>query len=108
LVDIGGKPILWHIMKIYSHYGFNNFILCLGYKGHMIKQYFLNYEKFVNDFTINLRSRKINFENDIEEDWNITLVDTGAETNTGGRIKKLRNTLKMIFLWLPMVMELQI
>ncbi len=89
LVEIGGKPILWHIMKIYAHYGFTDFILCLGYKGEMIKEYFLNYEAMNNDFTIQLGEKhKIHFHNQhFESGWNITLSDTGASTMTGARIK---------------------
>ncbi len=89
LVEIGGKPILWHIMKIYSHFGFNDFILCLGYKGQMIKDYFLGYPYAQNDFTINLSSPgQIRFQGRPRGDrWNVTLVDTGLETMTGGRIK---------------------
>jgi len=87
LIEIGGKPILWHIMKIYSHFGYNDFIICLGYKGNKIKEYFLNYSKFISDFTLNLKSGNIKFHNKDIEDWNITFVNTGDETNTGGRIK---------------------
>ncbi len=92
LVEIGGRPILWHIMKIYSHYGFNDFLLCLGYKGDLIKDYFLNYEAMNNDFTINLGNRSnISFHNaHLEKDWNVTLVNTGAHTQTGARIKKIQ------------------
>jgi glucose-1-phosphate cytidylyltransferase len=91
LVEVGRMPILWHIMKIYSHYGFNNFILPLGYKGNMIKDYFVNYEWMSNDFTFNLRSRDKNFHYKHKlEDWNITFADTGLETNTGGRVSKIR------------------
>jgi len=91
MVRIGEKPILWHIMKIYSHYGFNDFILCLGYKGDMIKEYFLNYDCMNNDFTIDLGCKdKISFYgNHCESNWRVTLADTGLETNTGGRIKKI-------------------
>ncbi|NHJ83815.1 MAG: glucose-1-phosphate cytidylyltransferase [Asgard group archaeon] len=89
LVDIGGKPILWHIMKIYSHFGYNDFILCLGYKGSMIKEYFLNYDKFNFDFTLNLKKGELTFHNNNTEDWNITFAFTGDETNTGGRIKRI-------------------
>ena len=91
LVKIGGKPILWHIMKGYSYYGFNSFILCLGYKGEAIKEYFLNYEHMNNDFELNTRSkeiRRLGSENK-GEDWNIIFADTGRDTNTGGRIKKI-------------------
>ncbi|MFA7676566.1 MAG: glucose-1-phosphate cytidylyltransferase [Candidatus Omnitrophota bacterium] len=89
LVEIGGKPILWHIMKIYAHYGFNDFILCLGYKGNMIKEYFLNYETMNKDFTIQLgKHNNIKFHSDhTEKDWKITLVDTGQEALTGARLR---------------------
>lgn len=90
LVEIGGMPILWHIMKIYFHYGFNEFVLPLGYKGNMLKDYFVNYEWMSNDFTLNLQSRHKNFYYRRRlEDWSITFVDTGLETNTGGRVKKI-------------------
>jgi len=91
LVEIGSRPILWHIMKIYSHYGFKDFVLCLGYKGDLIKDYFLNYEAMNNDFTINLGNRNdIAFHNShLEKDWNVTLVNTGAQAQTGARIKKI-------------------
>jgi len=88
LVEIGGKPILWHIMKTYSHYGFHDFVLCLGYKGQMIKEYFLNYRAMNSDFTLRLGS-----PNDLEfhapnpyEPWSVTFVDTGAEAMTGARV----------------------
>lgn len=96
LVRIGDMPILWHIMKIYSHYGYNDFILCLGYKGEMIKEYFLNYEWMSRDFTFNLSSRnkwKTHSEHALE-DWNITFADTGLHTLTGGRIKKIEKYIK--------------
>lgn len=90
LVEIGEMPILWHIMKIYAYQGFTDFILPLGYKGNMIKDYFVNYEWMSNDFTLNLRSRDKNFHYRHRlEDWNITFVETGLETNTGGRVKKI-------------------
>lgn len=91
MVEIGGKPIIWHIMKMYSHYGFNEFIICLGYLGYVIKEYFSHYFLHMNDVTINLADNK----NEIEvhtassEPWRITLVDTGMETMTGGRIKRI-------------------
>lgn len=92
LVEVGGKPILWHIMKLYSSFGFNDFILCLGYKGDMIKQYFMDYKSWKNkDFTLHLDKKGHVEEHDHpEEDWKITFVDTGLETNTGGRIKKIQ------------------
>jgi glucose-1-phosphate cytidylyltransferase len=95
LVEIGGMPIIWHIMKIYSHYGFNDFILPLGYKGNMIKEYFVNYEWMSNNFTLNLLSRDRNFHYKRKlEDWHITFVDTGLETNTGGRVKRIEHFIR--------------
>ncbi len=92
LVDVGGKPILWHIMKTYAHYGFLDFILCLGYRGNMIKEYFLNYEAMNNDFTICLgQSHKIQFNGThTEQDFRVTLADTGLNTMTGGRIRRVQ------------------
>jgi len=91
LVEVGGKPILWHIMKIYSHFGFNDFILCLGYKGEMIKEYFLNYKAMNNDFTIRLgRQTIVQFHGSFEEkNWKVTLVDTGDKAQTGARVKRV-------------------
>lgn len=91
MVEIGGKPILWHIMKYYAHFGFRRFILCLGYKGNVIKEYFLNYEAMSNDFTINLgKSNHLTYEsNHPEQNFSITLVDTGLTTMTGGRVKRI-------------------
>jgi glucose-1-phosphate cytidylyltransferase len=91
LVEIGGRPILWHIMKLYAHHGFREFVLCLGYRGSMIKEYFLNYEAMNNDFTICLgRQHKINYhEAHHEQDFHVTLAETGLETATGGRVKKV-------------------
>lgn len=94
LVPIGRMPVLWHIMKIYSHYGFKDFVLCLGYKGEMIREFFLNFEEMTNDFTLNLRSKKekvTHHDKHHLEDWNITFVDTGPETNTGGRVKRIEH-----------------
>src|SRR6201987_760599 len=90
MVEIGGKPILWHIMKIYAHSGFQEFVLCLGYRGDMIKEYFLNYEAMNNDFTICLgRASRIEYTGDHEEqNYSITLADTGLETMTRGRLKR--------------------
>ena len=93
LVEIGGRPILWHLMRIYHHYGYYRFILCLGYKGNQIKEYFLNYPAMLNDFTLRLNSgsQQIwNHSNNIE-DWEVTFVDTGLDTNTGGRIYRIRH-----------------
>ncbi len=90
MVEIGGKPILWHIMKIYSYYGFNDFIICLGYKGYMIKEYFANYFLHMSDVTIDLQKNKLEIHNVRAEPWRITLVDTGLNTMTGGRIKRIQ------------------
>lgn len=92
LVDVGGRPILWHIMKTYAHHGFRDFVLCLGYRGHMIKEYFLSYEAMNNDFTIALgeRNRITYHGSHTEQDFNVTLADTGLETQTGGRVRRVR------------------
>jgi glucose-1-phosphate cytidylyltransferase len=91
LVPVGGRPILWHIMKIYAHHGYQDFILCLGYRGEMIKDYFLNYEAFNNDFTIRLGSQQhIQFHHAHEEkDFTVTLADTGLDSMTGSRIRQI-------------------
>lgn len=91
LVDIGGKPILWHIMKLYAYYGLRDFVLCLGYRGNMIKEYFLNYEAMNNDFTICLGEKhQITYHGaHLEQDFHVTLVDTGANSMTGSRIKQI-------------------
>jgi glucose-1-phosphate cytidylyltransferase len=96
LVEVGGRPILWHIMKLYAHYGFHDFVLCLGYRGNMIKEYFLNYEAMNNDFTICLgKKAKLTFHGRHEEqDFCVTLADTGAETMTGGRLKQVAKYLR--------------
>lgn len=90
LVDIGGRPILWHIMKLYAHYGYRNFTLCLGYRGNMIKDYFLNYEAMNNDFTISLgRGNEITYhDSHSEQGFRVTMADTGLDSMTGGRIKR--------------------
>ncbi len=90
MVEIGGKPILWHILKSYSYYGFNEFIILCGYKGYMIKEYFANYYKHMADMTINLCSNEIEYHENHAEPWKVTLVDTGLETMTGGRIKRVK------------------
>ncbi|MCG2717860.1 MAG: glucose-1-phosphate cytidylyltransferase [Nanoarchaeota archaeon] len=90
LVGIGGKPILWHIMKIYVHYGFKDFVLCLGYRGNMIKDYFLNYGIMNTDLTLKLGSNEIKIHNQHQEkDWTITFAETGEEAQTGARVKKI-------------------
>lgn len=90
LVEVGGKPILWHIMKHYSHYGFKDFILCLGYKGEMIKEYFLQYKTQANDFTLSLKTGSLQIHTQEQEDWNITCVDTGEESLTGKRLQLIK------------------
>jgi glucose-1-phosphate cytidylyltransferase len=89
MVELGGKPILWHIMKLYSHYGLNDFIVCLGYKGYMIKEYFANYFLHMSDVTINLRNNDVKVHQNMSEPWSVTLVDTGDATQTGGRLKRV-------------------
>lgn len=93
MVEIGGKPILWHIMKIYSFYGINDFIICLGYKGYMIKEYFANYFLHQSDVTFDLKANDMQIHNNNCEDWRVTLVDTGEKTQTGGRIKRIKQYL---------------
>lgn len=89
MVQVGGQPILWHIMRIYAHFGLTDFIVCLGYKGHVIKQYFANYLLHRSDVTIDLASNRVHYHNDKGEDWRVTLVDTGDATETGGRIRRV-------------------
>ncbi len=91
MVEIGGRPILWHIMKIYSHLGINDFIICLGYKGYQIKEYFVNYFLHNADVTIDMSSNGMKVHEHHAEPWNVTLVDTGESTMTGGRLKRVRN-----------------
>lgn len=89
MVEIGGKPILWHIIKIYSSYGFNEFIICLGYKGFLIKEYFAHYHLHLSDMTIELSTGNIEIHNSKSEEIKLTLIDTGISTQTGGRIKRV-------------------
>jgi glucose-1-phosphate cytidylyltransferase len=91
MVEIGGKPILWHIMKIYSSYGINEFIICCGYKAHVIKEYFSNYHLHCSDVTFDLRNNKMEVHNNGAEPWRVTLVDTGDGTMTGGRLKRVKS-----------------
>ena len=91
MVEIGGKPILWHIMKLYSHHGHNDFIILLGYKGYQIKEYFTNYFLHQSDVTINLDTNSIDILNSSSEPWRVTLIDTGDKTMTGGRIKRVQD-----------------
>lgn len=93
MVEIGGRPILWHIMKIYSHHGFTEFIVCLGYKGYLIKEYFSNYFLHSSDVTIDIANNAMQVHQNHAEPWKITLVDTGAETMTGGRLAAVREYL---------------
>ncbi len=91
MVEIGGKPMLWHIMNIYSHYGYNEFVLALGYKSEVIKEYFLNYYALNSDFEVDLENGKISYVNELSKDWKIKLIDTGLNTMTGGRVKRLKD-----------------
>lgn len=91
LIPIDEKPILWHIIKIYSHYGFNNFVLCLGYKGNKIKDYFVNYDLFESDITVTMGDQSSPvFHNRVAENWEITMAETGLQTGTAGRVKKIK------------------
>lgn len=89
MVEIGGFPILWHIMKTYSSYGFNDFIIALGYKGYVIKEYFANYLLHTSDITLDMQNNSFSFHNNNAEPWKVTLIDTGEATMTGGRLKRL-------------------
>ncbi|MEJ8800608.1 glucose-1-phosphate cytidylyltransferase [Pontibacter sp. H249] len=90
MVEIGGKPILWHIMKIYSHHGINDFVICCGYKSHIIKEYFANYCLYNSDVTFDMRKNSMEVHQNNTESWKVTLVDTGEGTMTGGRLKRVR------------------
>ena len=94
MVEIGGKPILWHILKIYSCHGINDFIICCGYKGYIIKEYFANYFLHMSDVTFDMSKNKMVVHNKRAESWKITLVDTGDETMTGGRLKRVESYVK--------------
>src|SRR3954462_4974780 len=89
MVEIGGMPIIWHIMKIYSSHGFNDFIICLGYKGYVIKEYFTNYFLHKSDITIDLKTNAVEVHDTSAEPWKITMVDTGVHSMTGGRIRRV-------------------
>ena len=89
MIDIGGKPVLWHILKIYSQYGINDFIICLGYKGYMVKEYFANYFLHTSDVTFDLAHNRMEVHQQHAEPWRVTLVDTGDQTHTGGRLKRV-------------------
>ena len=90
MVTIGGKPILWHIMKYYAHFGHNQFYVALGYKAEVVKEYFLHYRTINTDFTVNLKSGEVNTHQQDEVDWEVTLVDTGMQSMTGGRVKRMK------------------
>lgn len=95
MIEIGEKPILWHIMKIYSHYGFNDFIICLGYKGHVVKEFFHDYYLYMSDITIDFQKHnEMTVHNNTAEPWRVTLVDTGMQSQTGGRIKRVTQFLE--------------
>lgn len=91
MVEIGNMPILWHIMKIYSQYGYNEFIICLGYKGYAIKEFFYNYFLHKSDVTIDLAKNEVDYHKSSSENWKVTLADTGIDTMTGGRIKRIKD-----------------
>jgi glucose-1-phosphate cytidylyltransferase len=91
MIEVGGKPIIWHIMKIYSHYGINDFVICLGYKGYVIKEYFANYFLHLSDVTFDMAENRMHIHQRHAEPWRVTLVDTGENTSTGGRLKRVRD-----------------
>ncbi len=93
MIEIGGRPILWHIMKIYSQHGINDFIVCCGYKGYLIKEYFANYCLHMSDVTLDMRHNTIDVHQNSAESWRVTLVDTGEQTMTGGRLRRVRRYL---------------
>jgi glucose-1-phosphate cytidylyltransferase len=97
MIEIGGKPILWHIMKMYSSYGINDFVICCGYKGYLIKEYFANYFLHMSDVTIDMQNNSIEVHQKKVEPWKVTLVDTGEETMTGGRLKRVAQYLDADF-----------
>jgi glucose-1-phosphate cytidylyltransferase len=94
MVEIGGKPILWHILKMYSAHGINDFIICCGYKGYVIKEYFANYFLHMSDITFNMSENKMHVHNQRAEPWNVTLVDTGDNSMTGGRLKRVHEHIR--------------
>lgn len=94
MIEIGGRPILWHIMKIYSHYGFHDFVICLGYRGYAIKEYFSNYFLHMSDVTFDMKKNAMEVHRKTAEPWRVTLVETGDDTNTGGRLKRIEPYIK--------------
>ncbi len=93
MIEVGGKPIIWHIMKIYAHYGINDFVICLGYKGYVIKEYFANYFLHMSDVTFDMVENSMHIHQRHAEPWRVTLVDTGENTGTGGRLRRVRDYL---------------
>lgn len=93
MIEIGGKPMIWHIMKIYSHFGINDFVICLGYKGYILKEYFANYFLHMSDVTFDMAQNRMQIHDQHAEPWRVTLVDTGEHTMTGGRLKRVRKYL---------------
>lgn len=93
MIEIGGKPIIWHIMKMYSHYGINDFVICLGYKGYVIKEYFANYFLHMSDVTFDMAENQMHIHGRHAEPWRVTLVDTGEHTGTGGRLRRVQEYL---------------
>ncbi|MDB5813273.1 MAG: glucose-phosphate cytidylyltransferase [Rhodocyclales bacterium] len=93
MIEIGSKPILWHVMKIYSHYGINDFVICLGYKGYVIKEYFANYFLHMSDVSFDMANNRMEVHQNFAEPWRVTLIDTGPDTLTGGRLKRVRSYL---------------
>src|SRR6267142_6380400 len=89
MVEIGGRPILWHIMKIYGHYGFHDFYICLGYRGYLIKEYFANYFLHMSDVTFHISENRMEVHRHAAEPWRVTLIDTGEATETGGRVRRI-------------------
>lgn len=94
MIDIGGKPIIWHVMKVYSCHGINDFLICLGYKGYLIKEYFANYFLHMSDVTFDMRNNQMHVHERYAEPWRVTLVDTGEHTMTGGRLRRVRDYLQ--------------
>lgn len=90
MLEIGGKPLLWHIMKIYSYYGYNDFVICAGYRQHVIKEYFFNYYLYNSDITFDLKTNSMSIHQNHSEPWKVTVVDTGLDTMTGGRVKRIK------------------
>ena len=97
MIEIGGMPILWHIMKIYSAYDINDFVICCGYKGYMVKEYFANYFLHMSDVTFDVKNNKMEVHRKFAEPWKVTLVDTGLQTMTGGRLKRVKDYLESTF-----------